>query len=61
MIFRDDERKQPYAVVKCKREEISDAEYAQAIEQAFGNGTWAKVRAEFARVMAGRTRTVYDV
>lgn len=61
VIFRDDERKRPYAVVECKREEISDAEYRQAIEQAFGNGTWAKLRAEYVMVVAGRTRTVYDV
>ena len=61
LIFRDDERKRPYAVIECKREEISDAEYLQAIEQAFGNSAWQKLRAEYVMVVAGRTRTVYDV
>lgn len=61
VIFRDDERKRPYAVIECKREEITDAEYTQAIEQAFGNSSWQKLRAEYVAVVAGRTRTVYDV
>ena len=60
VIYRDDERKRPYAVVECKRDDISDAEYNQAIEQAFGNGTFAKLRLDFVMVVAGRTRTVYD-
>src|SRR5258708_10709846 len=42
VIFRDNERKRPYAVIECKRDGISDAEFNQAIEQASGNGTWTK-------------------
>jgi type I restriction enzyme M protein len=60
VVFRDDERNRPYAVVECKRDGISDAEFAQAIEQAAGNGTWAKLRADYVGVVAGTTRRFLD-
>jgi type I restriction enzyme M protein len=60
VVFRDDERKRPYAVIECKRDGISDAEFAQAIEQAAGNGTWAKLRADYVGVVAGTTRRFLD-
>ncbi len=44
VIFHDDRKTRPYAVIECKRDGISDAEFDQAIEQAVGNGTWAKLR-----------------
>lgn len=55
VVFRDDERKRPYAVIECKRDGITDAEFNQAVEQACGNGTWAKLRADFVGVIAGAT------
>ena len=33
----DDELKSPWFVFECKRPDVSDAEFAQAIEQACGN------------------------
>lgn len=60
VIFRDDERKQPYAVIECKKDGVTDAEFAQAIEQACGNGTWAKFRADYVMVVAGGTRRAFD-
>jgi type I restriction enzyme M protein len=60
VVFRDDERKRPYAVIECKRDGISDAEFNQAIEQASGNGTWAKLRAAYVGVVAGSTRRFLD-
>ena len=60
VVFKDDDRKDPYAVVECKRDGISDAEFAQAVEQASGNGTWAKLRAVFVGVVAGQTRRFLD-
>lgn len=33
VIFSDDECKKPYAVVECKRDGVTDAEFLQAIEQ----------------------------
>lgn len=61
VIFRDDECKRPYAVVECKREGVTDAEFHQAIEQGVGNATWVKLRAEYAVIIAGSTRRVLDV
>src|SRR5437588_245537 len=60
VVFRDDERKQPYAVIECKRDGISDAEFNQAVEQAAGNGTWVKFRAQYIGVIAGLTRRFLD-
>jgi type I restriction enzyme M protein len=60
VIFRDADRKRPFAVIECKRDGISDAEFAQAIEQAAGNGTWAKLRADYVGVVAGSTRRFLD-
>lgn len=59
VIFEDDEKKKPYIVVECKKEKISDSEYNQAIEQAFGNAN--SLRATYATVIAGKTRTAFDV
>ena len=60
VIFQDDDRKRPYAVIECKKDGISDAEFVQAIEQAWGNGTWAKFRAQYVGVVAGSTRRFFD-
>jgi len=59
VIFEDDEKKKPYLVVECKKDGITDAEFKQAIEQVFGNAN--SLRAKFAAVVAGYTRTVFDV
>lgn len=61
VVFADDSCKRPYAVVECKRDGISDAEFAQAIEQGIGNATWVKLRASYAVIIAGSTRRVLDV
>ena len=54
VIYSDDELKTPYFVIECKRPDISDAEFAQAIEQACGNR--ASLEAKFCGVVAGLTR-----
>lgn len=59
VIYEDDELKKPYLVVECKKEKITDAEFKQAIEQAFGNAN--SLRAKFASVVAGTTKTAFDV
>ena len=38
LVFHDDDRKRPYAALECKKDGISDAEFNQAVEQAWGNG-----------------------
>lgn len=60
VVFRDNERKRPYAVVECKKDGITDAEFNQAVEQAFGNGQAHRFRAEFIGVVAGQTRGFFD-
>lgn len=60
VVFRDNERKRPYGVVECKKDGITDAEFNQAVEQACGNGTWAKFRADYVMVVAGATRRAFD-
>lgn len=60
VVFDDDARTRPYAVIECKRDGISDAEFGQAVEQVCGNGTWAKLRASYVGVVAGATRRFLD-
>lgn len=61
VVFSDDECKRPYAVVECKKEGVTDAEFNQAIEQGVGNATWIKLRADYVVIIAGGTRRVLDV
>lgn len=61
VVFQDDECKRPYAVVECKRDGVTDAEFSQAIEQGVGNASWVKLRASYAVIIAGSTRRVLDV
>jgi type I restriction enzyme M protein len=58
VIYKDDDRKEPFAVVECKRDGISQAEFLQAIEQACGN--CASLRASYACTVAGITRRFLD-
>jgi type I restriction enzyme M protein len=59
VVFEDAALKKPYLVVECKKDGISDAEFKQAIEQVFGNAN--SLRAKYAAVIAGTTRTAFDV
>lgn len=61
VVFSDDDCKRPYAVVECKKDGVTDAEFNQAIEQGVGNATWVKLRAEYVVIIAGSTRRVLDV
>lgn len=60
-VCHDDARTSPFAIIECKQEAITKAEFEQAVEQAVGNGTWAKLRADYVMVVAGTTRRVLDV
>jgi type I restriction enzyme M protein len=60
VVFHDETRKRPYAVIECKKDGVTDAEFNQAVEQACGNGTWAKFRADYVMVVAGVTRRAFD-
>lgn len=61
VVFSDNECKRPYAIVECKKEGVTDAEFNQAIEQGVGNATWVKLRADYVVIIAGGTRRVLDV
>jgi type I restriction enzyme M protein len=60
VVFRDAAQTQPFAVIECKCDGVTDTEFKQAIEQAFGNGHAHKFRAEYVGVVAGQTRAFYD-
>ncbi|MFH1365990.1 MAG: N-6 DNA methylase [Patescibacteria group bacterium] len=59
IVYEDDELKTPYLVVETKKDGITDAEFKQAIEQAFGNAN--SIRAKLASVVAGTTKTAFDI
>ena len=59
VVFRDDSKQSPFIVVECKPDEISDAGFNQAIEQAFGN--CHSLSGYYASVIAGNTRRFFDV
>ncbi len=59
VIYEDDELKTPYLIVETKKDGITDAEFKQAIEQAFGNANG--LRAKLASVVAGITKTSFDI
>ncbi|MDD5432505.1 MAG: N-6 DNA methylase [Candidatus Omnitrophica bacterium] len=59
VVYEDDELKKPYLVVECKKDGITEAERKQAIEQAFGNAN--SLRGQLASVVAGTTKTAFDV
>lgn len=54
-----DEEGGEYLIIECKKDGITDEEFKQAIEQAFGNAN--SLRAKFASVVAGITKTAFDV
>jgi type I restriction enzyme M protein len=54
VIYSDNDLKQPYFVFECKRADVSDAEFAQSIEQACGNR--ASLGAPYCGAIAGLTR-----
>jgi type I restriction enzyme M protein len=60
IVFRDKEQTKPFGVIECKRDGVSDSEFKQAVEQAFGNGHAHKFHAEYIGVIAGQTRAFYD-
>ena len=54
VIYQDDEKKMPWFVIECKRADVSDAAFTQAIEQACGNR--ASLGAMYCGAVAGSTR-----
>ena len=59
VVFDDDEQQIPYIVVECKKDELSEAQFSQAIEQAFGN--CHSLYGDLCGVVAGNTRRFFEV
>jgi len=59
VVFSDDEKLQPYIVVECKKQKVSEAEFTQAIEQGFGNAN--SLKAHFLLVTSGIKTNAYNV
>src|SRR5438552_875344 len=58
VIYHDDERTRPFAVIETKKDGITDTEFLQAVEQACGNR--ASLGATYAGTVAGSTRRFLD-
>lgn len=60
MVYEDDACKsEPFIVVECKRDGVTDAEFRQAIEQLFGNANSTK--GKYGIVVAGTTKKSFDI
>ncbi len=59
VIFKDTKYNKPIIVVECKREDINNNEFTQAIEQAFGNAN--SLGAKYTIVVAGETKRAFEI
>lgn len=59
VVYERGNDKQPYLVVECKKDGITDNQFEQAIEQVFGNAN--SLGGKYAWVVAGNTETAFDV
>ena len=59
VIYEDNAMKKPYLVVECKKDGVTEAEFDQAIEQAFGNAN--SLKSKLAIVIAGNRKRAFDV
>jgi type I restriction enzyme M protein len=58
VVFRDDERKRPFAVIECKSDAVSDAEFTQAVEQALSHSNYASLGLMTRRINRQKTNTL---
>ncbi|HYX72848.1 MAG TPA: N-6 DNA methylase [Nitrososphaera sp.] len=59
VVYNDDAHSSPYIVVECKRPDVRDEEFRQAIEQGFGNTN--SLKAAFLWVTSGTLNNYYNV
>ena len=59
VIFQDDAKRNPYIVIECKKDGVSELEFEQAIEQAFGNCN--SLSGHYTGIIAGNTRRFFNV
>lgn len=58
VVYEDKEMKEPYLVVECKKDGVTEAEFDQAIEQVFGNAN--SLGAKLAVVVAGIRKRAFN-
>lgn len=58
VIYKDSEKKDPFITIECKKENISAAEFDQAIEQTFGNAN--SLKSSYAGLVSGASRRFFD-
>ena len=58
VIFQDDAKVDSYIIIECKKDGISEVEFEQAIEQAFGYCN--ALRGHYTGVIAGNTRRFFN-
>ena len=59
VIFQDDAKDIPYIIIECKKDGISELDFEQAIEQAFGNCN--SLSGHYTGVIAGNKRRFFNV
>lgn len=60
IVYQDDECTEPYIVVECKKQEVSEAEFQQAIEQAYSYA-YALPNVKYIWVTSGLKNEYYEV
>jgi type I restriction enzyme M protein len=59
VVYENNELTAPHIVVECKKPDISEAEFTQAIEQGFGNAN--SIKAKFLWITEGAKENFYNV
>nr|YP_009519691.1 hypothetical protein [Udotea flabellum]AYC65629.1 hypothetical protein [Udotea flabellum] len=59
LVYKDDELKEPFLIVECKKDGINDTEFKKAVEQAFSYANYK--RACYVVVVAGNTIERFNV
>jgi len=59
VVYKADDKKEPFIIVECKKDGIAEAEFVQAVEQVFGNCN--SLAGHYAIVIAGNTRRAFQV
>lgn len=61
VVYSDEECLSPYILVECKRQEVSEAEYQQAIEQAYSYAFALPCNVKFVWITSGIKSVYYEV
>ena len=61
IVYKDDECTEPYIVVECKKQEVSEAEFLQAIEQAYSYAYALPNDVKYIWVTSGIKNEYYEV